>query len=42
MKKRGYRAQKVNQIPWEEMAQRVKEKVMALAIEVVKTNSRAF
>jgi transposase len=26
MKKRSYRAQKVNQIPWKEMTQRVKEK----------------
>ena len=37
MKKRSYRAQKVNQIAWEKMAQRVKEKAMALAIEVTKT-----
>jgi hypothetical protein len=36
MKKRSYRAQKVNQIRWEEMAQSVQGKAMVLAIDVAK------
>jgi transposase len=36
MKKRNYRAQKVNQIEWEEIAQSVQDKAMVLAIDVAK------
>jgi transposase len=36
MKKRSYRAQKVNQIEWEEMARSVQDKAMVLAIDVAK------
>jgi transposase len=36
MKKRSYRAQKVNQIEWEELAQSVQDKAMVLAIAVAK------
>jgi hypothetical protein len=36
MKKRSYRAQKVNEVPWEVVAQRVKGKAVVLAIEVAK------
>jgi hypothetical protein len=33
MKKRNYRAQKVNEIQWETVAQRVKDKAVVLAID---------
>jgi hypothetical protein len=33
MKKRSYRAQKVNEIQWEEITQSVQDKAMVLAIE---------
>jgi transposase len=36
MKKRSYRAQKVNEIQWEEIAQSVQAKTMVLAIDVAK------
>jgi transposase len=36
MKKRLSHAQKVNEIQWEEIAQRVKDKAMVLAIDVAK------
>ena len=36
MKKRNYRAQKVNEIQWEAVAQRVKDKAVVLAIDVAK------
>jgi transposase len=36
MKKRNYRAQKVNEIQWEAIAQRVQDKAMVLAIDVAK------
>jgi transposase len=36
MKKRNYRAQKVNEIQWEAVAQRVQDKAMVLAIDVAK------
>jgi hypothetical protein len=36
MKKRSYRAQKVNQIEWEEIARSVQDKAMILAIDVAK------
>jgi len=36
MKKRSYRAQKVNEVGWEEMADRVKNKVVVWAIDVAK------
>jgi hypothetical protein len=36
MKKRNYRAQKVNQIEWEEIARSVQDKAMVLAIDVAK------
>jgi transposase len=36
MKKRNYRAQKVNEIQWEEIAQGIKDKAMVLAIDVAK------
>jgi hypothetical protein len=39
MRKRSYRAQKVNEIQWEEIAQRVKDKAMVLAIEWPRSNS---
>jgi hypothetical protein len=41
MRKRSYRAQKVNQIEWEEMARSVQDKAMVLAIDVAKGNSMA-
>ena len=36
MKKRSYRAQKVNEVGWEEMADRVKNNVVVWAIDVAK------
>ena len=36
MKKRSYRAQKVNEVRWEEMADRVKDKAVVWAIDVAK------
>ena len=36
MKKRSYRAQKVNEVRWEEMADRVKDKAVVWAINVAK------
>jgi len=36
MKKRNYRAQKVNEIRWEEVADRVKERAVVWAIDVAK------
>ncbi len=36
MKKRNYRAQKVNEIQWEAVAQRVKDRAVVLAIDVAK------
>jgi hypothetical protein len=36
MRKRNYRAQKVNEIQWEAVAQRVQDKAMVLAIDVAK------
>lgn len=36
MKKRSYRAQKINEVRWEEMADRVKDKVVVWAIDVAK------
>jgi transposase len=36
MKKRSYRAQKVNEVRWEEVADRVKDKVVVWAIDVAK------
>jgi transposase len=36
MKKRSYRAQKVNEIQWEEITQSVQDKAMVLAIDVAK------
>jgi hypothetical protein len=36
MKKRLSRAQKVNEIQWEVVAQRVQDKAMVLAIDVAK------
>ncbi|MFH0341677.1 MAG: hypothetical protein ACHBNF_05990 [Chromatiales bacterium] len=36
MKKRNYRAQKVNEIRWEEVADRVKERTVVWAIDVAK------
>ena len=36
MNKRSYRAQKVNEVQWEVVAQRVKDKVVVLAIDVAK------
>ncbi len=36
MKKRSYRAQKVNEVRWEEVAVRVKDKTMVWAIDVAK------
>ena len=36
MKKRSYRAQKVNEVRWEEVANRVKDKVVVWAIDVAK------
>jgi hypothetical protein len=38
MKKRSYRAQKVNEIQWEEIAQSIQDKAMVLAIEVAKVD----
>ena len=35
MKKRSYRAQKVNEVRWEEMADRVKDKAVVWAIDAV-------
>ena len=34
MKKRNYRAQKVNEIQWEAVAQRVKDKAVVLAMRL--------
>ena len=36
MKKRSYRAQKVNENQWEEITQSVQDKAMVLAIDVAK------
>jgi hypothetical protein len=36
MKKRSYCAQKVNEVRWEEMADRVKDKAVVWAIDVAK------
>ena len=36
MNKRSYRAQKVNEVRWEEMADRVKDKAVVWAIDVAK------
>jgi len=36
MKKRSYRAQKVNEVGWEGMADQVKDKVVVWAIDVAK------
>ena len=36
MKKRSYRAQKVNEVRWEEVAERVKDKAVVWAIDVAK------
>ena len=36
MKKRSYRAQKANEVRWEEVADRVKDKAMVWAIDVAK------
>jgi len=36
MKKRSYRAQKVNEVRWEEVADRVKERTVVWAIDVAK------
>ena len=36
MKKRSYRAQKVNEVRWEEVADRVKDKAVVWAIDVAK------
>ena len=38
MKKRTYRAQKVNEVRWEEMAERVKDKAVVWAIDVAKVD----
>ena len=36
MKKRSYRAQKVNEVRWEEVADRVKDKAVVWAVDVAK------
>jgi malonyl CoA-acyl carrier protein transacylase len=36
MKKRSYRAQKVNEVRWEEVAERVKDKAVVWAVDVAK------
>ena len=36
MKKRSYRAQKVNEVRWEEVADRFKEKAVVWAVDVAK------
>ena len=36
MKKRSYRAQKVNEVRWEEVADRVKDKAVVWAVDVSK------
>ncbi|MDQ3565029.1 MAG: hypothetical protein M3436_13110 [Pseudomonadota bacterium] len=36
MKKRNYRAQKVNEVRWEAMSQRVEGKALVFAVDVAK------
>jgi hypothetical protein len=42
MKKRSYRAQKVNEVRWEGVADRVKERPVVWAIEVTKIEQYGY
>jgi hypothetical protein len=42
MKKRSYRAQKVNEVRWEGVADRVKEWALVWAIDVPRSSSMAY
>ncbi|MGH8489139.1 MAG: hypothetical protein ACREXS_09830 [Gammaproteobacteria bacterium] len=41
MKKRNYRAKKVNEIRWEAMGQRVESKTLVFAVDVARSSSMA-
>ena len=42
MKKRSYRAQKVNEVRWEEVAVRVKDRAVVWAVDVAKVSSMGY
>jgi hypothetical protein len=41
-KKRSYRAQKVNEVRWEEVAVRVKDKAVVWAVDVAKVEQLGY